>query len=476
MRIGQTSFITFISKFVSSIAGFVATILFARLLGAEVLGTYYLLLSIVAWLALVGTLGFESAITKRLSEGTDRGAYKIAGGLCIATLTSIIVVVLILGEGFVVRLFSVQNIDYVVLLLLVGVAGTYVDSVLQGYHLVHIYAILRPIRRVIRTILQVSGVLLSLGLLALVGGYAAGGIIVVLIGLFIIGGPYTLPGRHHFHSLFDYAKYAWMGRLEGKTFNQADILILGIFVPDSLVGIYGITWSLANFLVIFSNAISSALFPELSKLSSEDEYTQVASLVSDSMAYAGLFTIPGVVGGGLLSESLLRVYGPEFVEGARVLTILIVAVLFYGYQRQTVNALSGIDRPDEAFTVNSVLIGSNVVLNIVLIANFGIIGAAVATATSAVISLVTGYIILRRHVIISLPIRRIGTQIIAATGMGVVVIVVEEIIKTILPPTDVIVPTGLIVGVGAVSYFSFLWILSAEFREVVIENAPLISS
>jgi len=57
MRIGQTSFIAFTTKGVSSAAGFVATIYFADVLNTDVLETSSLLLAIVGWLAVLWSMG-----------------------------------------------------------------------------------------------------------------------------------------------------------------------------------------------------------------------------------------------------------------------------------------------------------------------------------------------------------------------------------------------------------------------------------
>jgi len=472
MRVGQTSAVTFASKLLSSAAGFAATIYFARILGAGVLGSYYLLLSVVAWLALAGTMGFDNAITKRISEGEAPGAYKTAGAACLAVLTALLVVALLVARGPVERTLDVGSVLFVTLLLVVGVAGNYADALLKGVHLVHVFSMLKPVRRVVRTALQVGGVLLGSGLAALVYGYAVGGVVVVLIGLYVVGGPYRRPTRRHVGRLVDYAKYAWLGRLKGKTFNQADVLVLGLFVPTSLVGVYGITWNLASFLILFSNAITSALFPELSKLSAEDRFEPVRSLVEDSLAYAGLFTIPGLVGGLLLSERLLRVYGSEFVRGREVLWLLIAAVLVYGYQKQFVNALGGIDHPDEAFRVNAVLIVSNVCLNLVLVYAFGMIGAAVATATSVGLSAAVGYRLTRRHVAFALPVGRVLTQAAAAVGMGAAILAAEAAFAAAGPALPNVAVVGLLVPGGAAVYFVLLWGLSSDFRLAVRRNLP----
>ena len=79
MRLGQTSFIYFVSKIIATIAGFAATIIFARVLGAEILGIYSLALGVTAWVTLPTTVGIGGAINKRLSEGSDVGEYMTAG-------------------------------------------------------------------------------------------------------------------------------------------------------------------------------------------------------------------------------------------------------------------------------------------------------------------------------------------------------------------------------------------------------------
>jgi len=476
MRIGQTSFVSFVSKGLSSAAGFVATILFARLLGAEVLGKYYLLLSIVAWLSLLGSIGIGSAITKRVSEGTDIGEYKLAGGLTIAFIGGVIIVGLLVFQDVVTSSFEVDRIGFVIILLAVGLFGSYVDAMLNGAHMVHVAAVLKVARRIARTVLQVGGVLLSFGLTALVMGYALGGLVLVIAGLYVLGGPYHLPQRKHFERLVDYAKYAWMGRLEGQTFQQADVIILGLFVPSSLVGVYGITWNIANFLIIFSTSISGALFPELSKLSVDDRDQQVASLVEDALSYTGLVTIPGLVGGLLLSNRILRIYGDEFVQGAQVLGLLILSVLFYGYQKQFTNALGGIDRPKAAFKVNGILIASNVTLNAVLVYSIGMIGAALASALSSFLSLIGGYYILGRHLDFSAPVAEISRQIGATVAMGILVTVLNGVLARVNEPFPNEVATTALIILGAATYFTVLVSISPQFRTVVLDNVPQVAS
>jgi len=79
-------------------------------------------------------------------------------------------------------------------------------------------------------------------------GYAIGGIIVGLVALYFVSVRPVRPKLRHFKSLFDYAKYAWFGKLKSRIFNDIDILILGVFVPSAAIGVYTVAWSLSKFL------------------------------------------------------------------------------------------------------------------------------------------------------------------------------------------------------------------------------------
>jgi O-antigen/teichoic acid export membrane protein len=70
---------------VASLLGFGATLYFARELGAEPLGIYSLVLGVVSWLTILGTLGVPAAVSKRVSEGDEQEAH-VTGGLLLVGL------------------------------------------------------------------------------------------------------------------------------------------------------------------------------------------------------------------------------------------------------------------------------------------------------------------------------------------------------------------------------------------------------
>ncbi len=480
MRIGQTSLIVFLAKLLGSALGFLATLVFARVVGAEIFGIYTLILTVLSWLAFAGHLGIGSAMTKRISEGEDSNAYLSAGVIWVFSIGAIVSLLVIIAQpvfesyisGF-DQYLTISVVWVLIALLFVRFFYKLPFEILHGERKVHIAALLDPLKRGGRSVLQIGLVLAGYSLFGMLLGYVIGGVIVGIISLYFVSLRPARPGWHHFRSLFEYAKYSWFGSLKSKIFNDIDIIILGIFVPSSTVGVYAVAWSLSKFLEVFSGAISSTLFPEISYTATQESLEAVGGMVKDSFKYAGLIVIPGFVGGSILSSELMLVYGREFIEGATVLWLLIIAISFHAYQSQLVNALNGVDRPDLAFRVNVVFASLNAGLNILLIPVYGINGAAFASLLSVVVALLISYVYVNRLLTFTTPFGEIIRQLLAAVFMGALVFGVREFIEITGIIQHQILIVLILVLLGASVYFTSLIIISADFRATVDRNLPV---
>jgi O-antigen/teichoic acid export membrane protein len=477
MRLGQTSVVFFVSRLLASAIGFVATLYIARQIGAAPLGIYHLGISLISWLAIAGKIGVSGAISKRVSEGEEEGEYALAGATLVGLLFLVVVVGIVLFRSRVNQYVGYDAAVFVGVILFVTLAYSVVGSLLTGLHLVHIRGILSTVKTGGRSLFQIIAVFSSLGVAGLFWGHIAGLGIVLVIGLIVVGKnlpSFSLPQKRHFESLVDFGKFSWLGTLQSNMFSYTDIIVLGFFVSSSLVGVYSVAWNIAEFLILFSGSLKSTLFPEMSELSAQRDPQATADIVEQSLVYGGLFLIPGVFGGAILGERILRIYGPEFTQGALVLFVLIVANLFMGYQSQLLNALNAIDRPDLAFRVNAVFVGMNVTANVGLIYLYGWLGAAVATAVSVAVSLVFAYYYLSTIVTFALPFGEIGRQVVAGLLMaGVVYLGLLAETTYRLVGHNFVTVLALVVG-GASVYFAVLLGLSAQFRTTVRENVPVL--
>ncbi|NGM67797.1 polysaccharide biosynthesis protein [Natronolimnobius sp. AArcel1] len=472
MRLGQTSAIYFISKFAASALGFIATIVFIRLLGEEVYGFYAVTLALVSWLGIIKSVGFGQAIVKRMSESEEVDAYFAAGTMIKVVLTATVAGGVYIFRDYVDSYVGQSVAELVILLLVVTIFSELVSSALKGTHRVHIYAPLKTLKEGAQTVAMIALVLLGWGLTGMLIGHAVGITIVAALGLLIVRPSVAVPRWHHIVRLFDFAKYAWIGKMQKKTFSDMDILVLGFFVPAGLTGIYAVAYSLAKFLEVFGSAISTTFFPEISKLSKQDDTKLIGTLTNDALTFSGLFLVPGVVGAMLLGDRLLLVYGPGLDIGAHVLVILLVAVLIYTYSKQLFTTLNAIDRPDLAFRANATFIVANIVLNIVLVYSFGWVGAAIATALSATVGFVLSLYYTRKLIDVHLPYIEVTRQWLAALLMGVVVYAAREVGEThpIEAYNEVFVV--LLVALGAGVYFAVLLTISSRLRTAVSDNLP----
>lgn len=476
MRLGQTSLLYFLSKVSGSLLGALATVYIARILGAEPLGVYHLVIGLVSWFAILGRVGVSKAIAKRVSEGSDEGEYVVAGTVVILSMFIFTAAVIVLFRSQIVEYVGYPATGYVVFILFVVLLNGLVNSLLTGLHLVHINGILSPLRTGGRALAQVSLIIAGVSTASLFIGHLIGYLLVVGIGVYYVIRnipSFSQPARNHFESLFEFAKFSWLGSLQSQMFSYTDIVVLGFFVSSGLVGVYAVAWNIAHFLILFSGALSTTLFPEISSISTQDDSQAVGRIVEQSLSFGGLFLIPGFLGGAILGERILRIYGPEFPKGATILTLLILANLFMGYQHQLLNALNATNRPDLAFRVNIVFIITNLSLNAVLIYLYGWIGAAVATAVSVVISLLFAYRYVELIVEFDTPVGEVARQWLAAILMSGVVFgglwventydILDHNVATVL----------LLIGIGSGVYFICLFGISAEFRRTVDRNSPI---
>ncbi|OYR52056.1 transporter [Halorubrum sp. Ea1] len=475
MRLGQTSVIHFASRFSASVLGFVATVFIGRILGSDGLGIYYLVLSMIAWSGIITKMGVPSAITKRVSEEQTQSEYATAGVSLSTVLFVIVAIFVLVFQESVNSYIGYPAAEFVVLLLFVNLIQSLVNAVLRGQQLVHLSGIFIPIRTGTRSVVQIAALLAGLGIVGLFVGYMIGYALVSVLGLWIAVRSFdriALPRPSHFQSIIAYAKFSWIGALRSRAFNWVDVSILGFFVSSSLIGIYTAAWNIAVFLILFGGSLSQTLFPEMSSMSANDDRKAVADLFETALAFAGLILIPGLVGGTLLGEQLLQVYGEEFSQGAVVLSILIVATLIQGYQRQFTNTLNALDRPDLSFRINAVFIVGNVILNLSVIPSFGVVGAAVATTTSVAVSLGVAYATLSSLIEFSIPAGEIIKQWVAAAVMGLVVYSGLWFESTYSLFDVNIVVVFVLVGLGAGVYFAMLFGLSGRFRQTIIDNLP----
>lgn len=468
MRLAKKSALYFVSDVAISIIGFVAVLYFARVLGAGILGEYFLVVALLSWITIPSN-GIASAINKRVSEGKGENLM-LSSGLALNILYGTLISVgIIIGEELVNSYVGVDVSFYLPALVLLHIAFTSTIEGLKGKKKIVQGGFLRTFDRVVRSSSQVLLIYLGYELIGLIGGHTLGLLVATAIGAVVYGLKPTLPNSNSIKSLLSYGRYSWLGKMKGRTFGWMDTLVLGIFVSSNLVGIYEVSWRLASVLVLVSNAVEHTLFPEISDMSSEGDVEDVHNLLNEALFFAGIFVIPGFFGTLVLGPHILRVYGAEFVKGAPVLLVLILARTVNVYEMQLLNVINGINRPDVAFRINLVFVISNTILNFGLIYLFEWVGAAVATFLSSFVILALSYISITRLIgRPAIPVAGVLKQVFSGSVMGMVLLVSIK-----LAPFWNIYMTVTSVIAGAFVYFVVLYAISGRVRSKANSLIPI---
>src|SRR5699024_8892234 len=220
------------------------------------------------------------------------------------------------------------------------------------------------------------------------------------------------------------------------------------FVAQSLIGVYELSWRITGVLFLLSSAISRTLFATISDLATRDDVDRITEILERSLVYTGILAIPGLVGGVILAEPLLAMFGEEYRIGAVVVAILILARLLHSYEVVFGKVIDALDRPDLTLRANAAFVVANVILNVVAVATVGWIGAAVATTVAMVLKTALSYHYIRSLVSLTVPLREILLEGVAALVMGACLLV--------LLPASVgslhLLETVFLVAVGAVVY------------------------
>lgn len=462
MRRDRTAVLHFAAQVARSIAGFGTTLLAARYFGAAGLGIYSQVLALLFWLKLPSN-SLKTAVEKRMSETKDVTGHFSAGLVATLGYGFLIGVVVFFFQSHVNDYLNTNAAHLLVLLLAANMVFDHVKSGFVGCKRVAVSGWLGTAEQVLRLTSQLAFVLSGAMVIGLVTGHFVSLLVFSLIGLVLLRQYLSIPSLSEFNDLRRYAQYSWLGNLQGLALTWMDILVLGLFVTDSQVGIYQASWTLASFLSLTSKSIGKTLFPELSDLGTNNRHDRARSLVGDGLLFAGVFLIPGTFGALAIGDRILNVYSGEFAAGALVLVILIAARTIHAFGSQFVNTLNGLDYPETGFRVNAVFFITNITLNFLLVYLIGWYGAAIATLTSTTVYLGISWYELRREVgAIKIPFVEIGYEVAAS-------VVMVAVVRSVVPflPQNVFATVGA-VFIGAAVYGAVILILSTKIRGKVL--------
>ena len=379
---------------------YVAQVLLARWLGASEYGRYTYLIAWASLLSVFASLGFPTAVLRFVPEYLSqkkwsflRGLLHVSGGLtfvvglAISTVLAITISTCtsILGLAETQAGILVLGIWLVPILALVNLNA----EMFKGFRRIALaYApqvILRPVVLVVGAgVLFWSGALTAKGT---VGAAYLSLIVALIVQVWLLAR--VLPDEARL-SRPAYDVRLWMRvslpllLISGYLvlLNQMDVIMIGLWLGPEHVGIYNAaakTAALVSFVLVAVNAV---LAPMISSL-----YTQGRRLDLQRILYFsahGIFWPSLLMGSGLVlfGKSILRFFGPEFVDAYPAMVILVLGQLVNASAGSVGYLMNLTGHQHQSARVYGWSALVNVALNAIGIPFLGVTGAAIATAVT----------------------------------------------------------------------------------------------
>ncbi|WNV78796.1 polysaccharide biosynthesis protein [Bacillus atrophaeus] len=501
------TFVLTLGTYISRILGMIYLIPFGAMVGATGGALFQYGYNQYTIFLNIATMGFPAAVSRFVSKYNSKGDYEtsrkmLKAGMSVMLVTGMIAFfILYLSAPFFAKIslggadnngLTVDHVVYVIrmvsLALLVVPIMSLVRGFFQGHQMMGPTAVSQVVEQLARIIFLLSATYIVLkvidGGLVIAVGYATfaaligafGGLIVLyyywnkrkgdLLAMQPNTGPTAdLSYKKMFLELFSYAApYVFVGLaiplysyIDTNTFNKAMIEAGYKDISQDMLAIVTLyVPKLVMIPVSLATAFGLTLIPTITESFTNRNFKLLNQQINQTMQIILFLVVPAVIGMSFLSDPAYTFfYGSESLHPEIGQDILFwyapVAILFSLF---TVNAaiLQGINK--QKFAVVSLVLGVivKVLLNVPLIKLFQGNGAILATALGYSVSLLYGFIMIRRHAGYSYKIllKRAILIFILSAVMGIAVKITEWILSLFISYENGQMQSAFVVFIAAV--------------------------
>lgn len=436
-------------------------ILIARGVGPNAYGQLSIALMIVGIGTTISYLSVGSALKKYIPEFRSRNEPGKIKGLLISSieislpLTLLVAFSILLGSEVIAGFFGIEKLAPLLKIMSISVITINITSLFFdttiGFNKIAYKTLTTEILQSIIQIV-VTGILLlaGFGVMSAAWGWLAGSAISALIGILVVEkkiGPILLSNQkkvpQHKEIIRFSAPLLFSGLL-ATLMGWADTGILGYYMTDYQVGLYNAALPTAMLILIPHQAIGSLAISSFSELK-ERNSESLEDSIQKATGWVLTLVIPTFLLLLLYSEEVLRLlFGQTYTTAYLALSILAVGYLVDASVGMVGNLLKSLGNTKYLLYNNSAALLLNLILNLALIPHIGIIGAAIATASSTALANILMFIeVWREKKIISIPQQKTIKIILTAITPLITLAILDKILFT-TTPFWFLIPAGIL--------------------------------
>ena len=226
-----------------------------------------------------------------------------------------------------------------------------------------------------------------------------------------------------------------------------------------LTGILSKVDTLVNLPLAINLSFYSALIPEITSSIAKKDYKSASRKITFSISTSLLIVIPCAIGFITLSEPILTMLYPNASDGAHILQIAAVTMIFVAMNHTLQGSLFGLGKmyvPALALLTGSVV---KICLNLILIRNpnINIYGAMISSFVCQIITFTIIYTTLKKSIDFKIDVKNgILKPLLSGIIMSLVIIVTYMLLNKILGNS---LTTIICILLGAVSYLILILLL-----------------
>ena len=440
-----------ISQIIASICGFIWTIVIARYLGVHDYGILGFATSLTGILSITIDFGVSRHIVRHIATDYDSAPKYLGNAIPLKSVFAIFTAILTLILLLIMKCDE-TTIIITLLFTLEMIIKSFIDLINGGFQAFEkgkYQGIGNTLLNLILLIFILLAIFSDLGLLGITFAYLISNFI-ALIYVYISFTKHITKPSFEFDKSFckKITMYSIPFAITGVLYSiyySVDIIMLENIIGNFATGIYSASYKLINVITLLYTAYTAVIFPVMSKFFKNDEKLLETSY-EKSIKYLMLIMIPLAMATMIYStDIILLIYGPEYIDSAPTLSILIwtVCLLFVASPGNIL--LQSAHKEVTVTKIYAIAAVFNIILNFILIPRFSYIGAAMTTVISDIL-----IVIIQKYVIQKIgykPNKKLYYDLIKIiTGAGILGIALHYLNLNML----VAIPTGIIIYFGVV--------------------------
>ncbi len=378
--------------------------------GAHGAGIFYLSLSVLMALALLGRLGLDQAAVRfiphllKKNPAEASGVRRSAVQLSLALTIPLSIVLFLTAPWLANEVFNSSELTYYLQAFAFAVPPFSLMYIFSGTlrAMKHTRAALSVERAGMYAFAIIAALTVGafFGLSGLAVGFVVGLYVIATIGALLIK---RFMPKHKNVVSFDKKRLMIVAApLLFVTFatqmnGQVSVLIIGAMSDNASVAIFNIALKISMLMSLILAAINVIASTKISELYSSGRHKQLRIMISKISALGMALGIPLFTVIAIFSNELLGLFGNEFKAGSTALIILIIGQLVNVSVGSTNYILAMTGKEKVLATIVGTSLAINIALGIALVPVLGVVGAAIGTSLTMILGNIATVIVVRKH-------------------------------------------------------------------------------